>query len=56
MAKSREEYINDREFLEFICCEFDKTVNHATLEEMSEFAFGSVEEAIAAFEIRNHKE
>ncbi len=45
-----EQYENNPDFLEFLNREFDKTAVHATVEELTEFAFGSVDAAIQAFE------
>jgi hypothetical protein len=36
-------------FLEFINRAFDKAAVHCSVEEMAEFAFGSVEEAVKQF-------
>ncbi len=41
---------NDPEFLEFLNLEFNRIAIHASVEELSEFAFGSMKEAIQAFE------
>jgi len=45
-----DKYVGNAEFVEFLSREFDKTAVHATVEEMAEFAFGSVEASIEAFE------
>jgi hypothetical protein len=55
MSKKIEKYENDFEFLEFLTKEFVKTAGHATIEELAEFAFGSMKEAIEAFEGRKEK-
>ena len=47
------EYNNNHEFSEFANQEFDSAASNSTLEELAEFAFGSVEEAINAFESKN---
>lgn len=55
MDKLKEKYSNNIEFLEFVNAEFDSVVSSSTLEELAEFAFGSIDEAIKAFERKNHK-
>lgn len=40
----------DTKFQEFLNREFDNTATNATMEELAEFAFGTIEDAIAAFE------
>lgn len=45
-----EEYENNPDFKEFLNREFDHTAVDATMEELAEFAFGSVDTAIEAFE------
>ena len=50
MDNSVEQYENNSEFLEFLNREFDKTAVDATIEELAEFAFGGIEEAIEAYE------
>ena len=50
MDTSAEEYADDPDFQEFLNREFDHTAVGATMEEIAEFAFGSVEEAIEAYE------
>ncbi len=55
MSKKAEQYVNNFEFLEFLTMEFTKTAMHATIEELAEFAFGSIELAIKAFEERGQK-
>ena len=47
-----DKYINDSEFQEFLNRDFDKTAVDATIQELAEFAFGSMEEAIKAFNKR----
>ena len=47
--KDREKYIDDQEFFEFINREFNRTAGVATIEELADFAFGGIEEAIQAF-------
>lgn len=44
------QYENNLHFLEFLTREFDKTAVDATIEELAEFAFGSMDAAIEAFE------
>jgi uncharacterized protein with HEPN domain len=48
-------YETNSDFLEFLNSEFDKTAVDATIEEIAEFAFGSIEEAIKDFEERRKK-
>ncbi len=43
-------YEDNPDFLEFLNREFDKTAVDATVEELAEFAFGSFDEAVEAFE------
>jgi hypothetical protein len=43
-------YVENPYFLEFLGIEFDKTAVDATVEELAEFAFGGVDEALEAFE------
>ena len=43
-------YENNPEFLEFLNRVFDKIAVDPTMEELAEFAFGSVDAAIEAFE------
>lgn len=50
MESKIEKYTGNHEFLEFLSSEFDKTAVNATVEEMAGFAFGSVDDAIEAFE------
>ena len=52
MGKTREQYQNNADFLEFLSREFDKTTGHATIEELAEFAFGSLDAAIEAYQER----
>ena len=47
-----EEYVDNFDFLEFLNREFDKTAVDATIEELAEFAFGSMELSIKAFKER----
>jgi len=53
MLKLPDKYVSDSEFQEFLNREFDKTVSNATMEELAEFAFGSVEVAISAYKNDN---
>jgi len=46
-----EEYANDPAFHEFLDREFDLTARVATLEELADFAFGSMDEAVRAYRI-----
>jgi hypothetical protein len=50
MARKRCKYADDPEFQEFLSREFDKTAVGATMEELTEFAFGSFDSAVKAFE------
>jgi len=50
MHKELMRYRENPDFLEFLNREFDKTAVDATIEELAEFAFGGIEEAIRAFE------
>jgi hypothetical protein len=43
-------YDENPEFLEFLTREFDATASSATVEELAEFAFGSIDDALNAFE------
>ena len=45
-----EQYEKNPDFLEFLNREFDHTAVDATVEELAEFAFGSFDTAIQAFE------
>jgi len=49
MSDNVEKYTDNHEFLEFLNREFDKSTVHATVEELAEFAFGSLKKAIEAF-------
>lgn len=49
MEKNYQYNMNDSKFLSFISQEFTDTARNATVEELAEFAFGSVEDAIEAF-------
>ena len=50
MDNKAEQYEGDLGFQEFLNRQFDKTAVHATIEELAEFAFGSINEAVKAFE------
>jgi hypothetical protein len=50
------QYETNSEFLEFLNNEFEKTTVSATVEELAEFAFGSLQEAVKAFEKRRNNE
>ena len=45
-------YVVDEKFLEFLTREFDLAAREATVEELREFAFGSMREAAEAFKER----
>lgn len=50
--KSREDfrkYLENEDFFYFIAQEFKDVSRHATMEELAEFAFGSLQDAIDAF-------
>jgi hypothetical protein len=49
MEVLEEKYLNDPEFLEFVNREFRSTAMHASIEELAEFAFGSIEDAIEEY-------
>jgi len=46
------EILDSHEFSNFVSNEFDKVVEHALVEDLAAFAFGSVDEAIKCFEKR----
>jgi uncharacterized protein with HEPN domain len=50
MEGKLEEYTGEPDFQEFLNREFDKAAVHSTIEELAEFAFGSIDAAIEAFE------
>jgi hypothetical protein len=50
MLAKASQYANNLEFLEFLNREFDRSATGATMEELAEFAFGSVDAAVEAFE------
>lgn len=50
MRGKLEHYENNPIFFEFLNREFDRTVAHATMEELAEFAFGTIDDAIEMFE------
>jgi len=56
MREIPEKYVNDPDFQEYLNREFDHTTTHATIEELAEFAFGSFDAAIEAFEERTKNE
>jgi hypothetical protein len=47
--ESKIDLIDSTEFLEFLTSEFERTVQHATTEDLAVFAFGDLDTAIAAF-------
>jgi len=55
MENKGKRYEDDAEFLEFLGREFDHTAVDATVDELAEFAFGGMEEAIEAFEEQKEK-
>jgi len=50
MCEKTEKYANNHDFQEFLSREFDHTAANATIEELAEFAFGSIQAAIEAYE------
>lgn len=50
MVNSIRQYENNPEFLEFLNRQFDETAVESTIEELAEFAFGNLYEAVDAFE------
>jgi len=56
MGEIEEKFKNNTDFHEFINREFDKTAVHSTIEELAEFAFGSVVDAIETFNKRRKNE
>ena len=55
MHEKEEQYETNSEFLEFLNREFNKTAVDAIMEELAEFAFGSFDEAVKAFEEQKEK-
>jgi len=49
MDKNSEQYETNADFLEFLNRAFQSTTQYATIEELAEFAFGSMEDAVEAF-------
>jgi len=50
MCKITEKYESDPEFQEFLNREFGRTAVTATMEELAEFTFGRIDDAIEMFE------
>jgi hypothetical protein len=50
MGKTNQQLVNNVKFQEFLSRGFDSVAVCASVEELAEFAFGSLEEAIEAFE------
>ncbi len=50
MQNKAEQYAENLDFQEFLNRQFDKTAVDATIEELAEFAFGSFDKAVEAFE------
>ncbi len=42
-------YLENEDFFHFVAQEFKDVSRHATLEELAEFSFGSVQKAVKAF-------
>ena len=55
MDKKANYYEKNSDFQEYLSREFDRTAVGATMEELAEFAFGSIDAAIEAFEEKNKK-
>ena len=53
MNELPDKFTNNPEFREFLNREFDHTAANASMEELAEFAFGSIEAAITAFKKDN---
>ena len=49
MEALEDKYINNPEFFEFVNKEFESVAADATIEELAEFAFGSIEDAIEEY-------
>jgi hypothetical protein len=47
--EKKTDLIDSTEFLEFLTSEFERTVQHATTEDLAVFAFGDLDTAIAAY-------
>ena len=48
-ADEFKKYLDNEDFFHFVSQEFKDVSRHATLEELAEFAFGSMQEAVEAF-------
>ena len=55
LKKSDKKIIDEPEFFEFLNHEFENTAIYATIEELADFAFGSLETAIIAFKEKKHE-
>lgn len=55
MNQIAKKYVNDPDFQEFLNREFDHTAVDATMEELAEFAFGNINDAIDMFEKQKMK-
>lgn len=51
--KEYEKIVNDPDFFDFVNNEFENTAVHATIEELAEFAYGSIEIAFNEFKSRS---
>ena len=49
MQEIPDKYTNNPDFQEFLNREFGHTAANATMEELAEFAFGNIEDAINSF-------
>ena len=47
-------FLETEEFKDFVSAEFDKTTQYITIEEMAEFASGSIGDAVEQFLMQNH--
>ncbi len=52
MEKENEEILDSTDFQEFVLREFEDMTSYSTTEEMAEYVFGSIEEAIQIYENR----
>jgi len=50
MQNNMQQYESNAEFLEFLNRRFNETAAGATMEDLAEFAFGSFDKAVGAFE------
>ena len=50
MSEETDKYADNPDFLEFLNGQFNDVAANATSDELAEFAFGSMDEAVKAFE------